>query len=71
MIEYLGVAYEVAKNLKDYLKWDEEDKLVDLAWLEKSGFGAEARRKGYELRWVRPDKVESLIRGEGHRLAPL
>ena len=59
MIEFLGLFYEVAKGLSDYLVWDEDVKLVDREWLEKSGFGQLMRDKGYSLYWSKPERVES------------
>jgi hypothetical protein len=37
MIEWLGIAYEIAKELKDRLKWEEREKGIDGQWLDKSG----------------------------------
>jgi hypothetical protein len=59
MIEWLGLIYGVAKDIKDYLKWDEEYKTVDKEWLDKSGFGKEMESHGYKLYWSRPEKIES------------
>lgn len=59
MLELLGLLYGIAKDLKDYLEYEEEDKLVDSGWLDKSGFDEKWKKKGYELRWSRPDKIES------------
>jgi len=59
MIEFLGLLYDVAKDIKDYLEWDEDVKVVDREWLEKSGFGQAMREKGYDLRWSKPEKIES------------
>jgi hypothetical protein len=59
MIEYLGFIYGVTKDIKDYLKGDEESKVVDREWLEKSGFGKEMENRGYKLYWSRPEKIES------------
>lgn len=59
MVEWLGLIYEVAKDIKNYLKWDEESKTVDREWLEKSGFGKEMENHGYKLYWLRPEKIES------------
>ena len=59
MIECFGLLYGVAKDIKDYLKWDEEAKIVDREWLEKSGFGKEMEGQGYKLYWSRPEKVET------------
>lgn len=59
MIEILGLFYDVAKDFKEYLSWDEDVKVVDREWLEKSGFGQAMRDQGYDLRWSKPEKVES------------
>jgi len=59
MIEWLGFIYSLSKNLKDYLQYEEKDKLVDIVWPQKSGFDQKWKEKGYQLRWSRPDKVES------------
>lgn len=59
MIELLGLLYDVAKGVKDYLKWDEEEKLVDFNWPEKSGFKAKAESDGLQIAWSRPDRVAS------------
>jgi hypothetical protein len=61
MIEWLGFLYGIAKDLKDYLEYEEGDKLVDMNWIEKSGFHQKCKEKGYELRWSRSDKVETGI----------
>jgi hypothetical protein len=59
MIEYLGFIYGVAKDIKDYFKWEEESKVVDREWLEKSGFGKEMENQGFKLYWSRLEKIES------------
>ena len=59
MIEWLGYIYGIAKDIKDYLQYVEEDKLVDFTWPVKSGFEKKWKQKGYQLRWSRPDKIES------------
>lgn len=59
MIEFLGLLYDVAKDIKDYLAWEEDVKVVDRKWLEKSGFGQAMRDKGYDLRWSKPERIES------------
>ena len=59
MLEWLGFLYGVAKDLKDYFGYEEEDKLVDINWPEKSGFDEKWKQKGYKLRWERTDKIES------------
>ena len=61
MLEYLGFLYALAKDLKKYLEWKEETKLVSSDWLEKSGFRKEAEKNGISLRWSKPDKVESRL----------
>lgn len=59
MIEWAGLLYGIVKDLKQLIEYKEEDKLVDINWPEKSGFGNEWSEKGYKLRWERPDKIES------------
>ncbi len=48
-----------AKDIKDYLSWSEEIKVVEFEWLNKSGFKSEAEKKGLELRRSKPEKVET------------
>ncbi|MFM0603658.1 hypothetical protein PQR05_03900 [Paraburkholderia sediminicola] len=57
MIELFGVAYEIAKDLKDRLKWDEQEKQVDRDWLDKSGFEKHMIASGIDLYWSRPDSI--------------
>ena len=59
MIDFLGFIYDVAKDIKAYLAWDEEEKLVDINWPAKSGFNARAEAEGMSLRWSKPDKCAS------------
>ncbi len=59
MIEWLGLLYTIAKDLKEYGTCDEEEKLIDSDWLEKSGFKDELQSKGMTPRWSNPDKVAS------------
>ena len=59
MIEFVGLVYEFAKDLGKWLSWKEEDKVVDRAWLEKSGFQEHYKSQGYKLRWSTFEKVES------------
>lgn len=61
MIEWLGFFYGLAKDLGNYLKYQEETKLVDGVWLKESGFQDHAEQKGFELKWSRPDKVQSKL----------
>ena len=60
MIELLGLFYGITKDIKDYFSWDEEAKLVDREWLEKSGFRRLMEEKGYKLYWSKPEKVETM-----------
>ena len=57
MIEFLGFFYGLAKDAISYLKWSEEEKLVDREWLSKSGFDKQTKDQGIELRWTKPEKV--------------
>jgi hypothetical protein len=59
MIEYLGIIYGLAKDIKEYLAWREESKLVDREWLDRSGFKDLMESKGYELRWSKRDRIET------------
>lgn len=59
MIELLGLFYGITKDIKDYLTFDEEAKVVDSEWLDKSGFGKLMEDEGYKLRWTISDKVET------------
>jgi hypothetical protein len=61
MIEWLGIAYSFAKDLGDFLKFKEDDKLIDRSWVEKSGFRAELEQRGYKLYWSLPEKVASRL----------
>jgi len=58
-IEAFGVLYDIGKDIVGVFAWKEETKLVDMQWVEKSGFDKYAAEKGYTLRWTNPDKVES------------
>lgn len=57
MIEFLGFFYEVAKDIKKYYEWKEEEKLVNSGWLEKSGFKEKLEADGITLRWSKPDRL--------------
>jgi hypothetical protein len=59
MIEFAGLLYGLAKDLAASLKWAEEDKVVHFQWPEESGFASEAKAKGYQIRWTKPDLIES------------
>lgn len=59
MIEYLGFAYGLAKDVFDYLKWAKEEKIVDREWLEKSGFGEHMENQGFKLYWSKRHKIET------------
>lgn len=60
MIEWIGLLYTFAKDLRDHVKWDEAVKTVDMDWLEKSGFKAALEAKDIELRWSKPERVLTL-----------
>ena len=59
MIELAGLLYGLAKDVAAFLSWDEVEKLVDFQWPEKSGFISDSEAKGYDIRWTRPDLIES------------
>lgn len=59
MIEYAGLLYGFLKDLKKFLSFEEEDKLVEMSWLKESGFGDAAEKSGFDLRWTVPKKVET------------
>jgi len=59
MIEFAGLLYSFAKDLGSYLSWDEEEKLVDFQWPEKSGFQSDVEKEGFRIGWCRPDKIEA------------
>ncbi|KAE8756110.1 hypothetical protein FSO04_30875 [Paraburkholderia madseniana] len=42
MIEWLGLIYTVAKDIRNRLKCGEQEGQIDRDWLEKSSFHAEA-----------------------------
>jgi hypothetical protein len=42
MFEFLGLFYGIAKDIKDYIEWNEEEKLVSKDWLDLSGFLAQS-----------------------------
>lgn len=60
MIELLGFVYDLVKDIKEYLEWDEEEKLVDINWPEKSGLKMKAEAEGMKISWIRPDRLDSL-----------
>jgi len=59
MIELAGLLYGLTKDIAAYLGWDEEEKLVDFQWPETSGFKSDAEAEDYDIRWTRPDNIES------------
>ena len=68
MIELAGLTYgfgkDLAKAVKDFLAWEDEKKLVDMKWLEESGFKEKAEADGYHTMWSLPDKIETrLLKG--------
>ncbi len=53
-------AYTAGKDIKEHFEVKELDpKLVDLSWVEKSGFDKASAEAGYTLVWSRPDRVAS------------
>lgn len=60
MLELLGFFYEVAKDLKGYLRWEEQEKVVDRDWLVQSGLEKRWTDEGYKLYWSRPDRIATL-----------
>jgi hypothetical protein len=69
--EYVEVAkdgYDALKTLKEYFEVKEGDpKLIDMAWVAKSGFQDRVKVAGYTLFWSRADKVAS-HELDGHEL---
>lgn len=61
MIEIIGLLYGAAKDLKDYIEWDEQEKLIERKWLETSGLKAKAEAQGFSLRWTTQAKVQSRV----------
>ena len=61
MIEILGFLYGLGKDLKKYIEWDVEDKVVDREWLNLSGFKVHMELEGYNLKWCLLEKVESRL----------
>lgn len=55
----LSLLYEIGKDIKEYLTWKEQDKLVDSEWLTISGMEEKMNSKGFQLRLCRPDNVEA------------
>lgn len=53
-------AYKAGKGIKEHFEVKElPPRLVDMDWVEKSGFDKASAAAGYELRWSKPDKVAS------------
>ena len=46
MIKWAGFLYGIAKDLKEYFDFKEEDKLVDIKWPENSGFSDYLDKQG-------------------------
>ncbi|SCX53323.1 hypothetical protein [Variovorax sp. EL159] len=60
MIDIVAIGtllYTLGKDYKERGQWKDEKKLVDYNWPDQSGFKEKAAEQGYEVRWVRPDKV--------------
>jgi len=71
IIEFLGATYTIGKvaysgfKIIKYIKErfeikEGEPKRIDSDWVEKSGFNGRMKDEGYELRWVRSERVETL-----------
>lgn len=61
MIPGLELAYSVVKDVIGYLRWKTEDKIVDFAWVEKSGIKEKSEYVGKSFAFVRPDRLESAL----------
>ena len=61
MIELLGLLYGIVKDIKQYISWKEEIKVVDEEWLEKSGFKEKMEIEEYKLYWSSHEKIESRL----------
>jgi len=59
MIEMFGLIYGIAKDVVGFLKYKEEDKVIEDAWLDQSGFRQHATNAGLQLRWTTPKKLET------------
>lgn len=53
------IEYGITRDFGDLPQFEEQSKLVDVKWPEKSGQVAQAAQRGFELRWSRPEKVET------------
>lgn len=58
IVEIAGFLYGIFKDVVKYAEWDEETKLVNMAWVSKSGFQQRAEADGYRVTWSRPDRIE-------------
>lgn len=63
MIESLGLFYGFAKDAKNFIDWEEDIKVVDRKWMEKSGFDVEMKSHGYKLRWSILEELETMKLG--------
>jgi hypothetical protein len=63
MIENLGLLYGFARDVKKFIEWEEEIKVVDRKWMEKSGFEVEMKSHGYKLRWSILEELETMKLG--------
>lgn len=61
MIELFGLFYGVAKGIKDYWQWDEEKKVVDFDWVDKSGLKTKYEAKGMSVSFARADRIPTLM----------
>ena len=52
--------YDAVKDIKGHFEVNEGDsKLIDFEWVKKSGFQTQLERDGYEIGFVKPDKIAS------------
>lgn len=63
MIESLGSFYGFAKDAKNFIDWEEDIKVVDRKWMEKSGFDVEMKSHGYKVRWSILEELETMKLG--------
>ena len=63
MIENIGMLYGFAKDVKKFIEWEEEIKVVDRKWMEKSGVEVEMKSHGYKLRWSILEELETMKLG--------
>lgn len=55
-----GTIWTVGSSVVKAFTWQDADKNVDSEWLAASGFDKICADKGIELRWARPNHIETL-----------